>query len=86
MSDDTREESIMDLFREIALAKQRMSVSNPHRLIFAKCESALWHLSAELHRIKQLPFCPACGDALACVEGEPRVCESCAVTQEGVTV
>ena len=44
--------NVLDLFREIALAKQRMSVSNPHRLIFAKCEAALWQLSKELHDLK----------------------------------
>jgi len=47
-----QDESVAELFREIALAKQRMSVSNPHRLIFAKCEAALWQLSKELHELK----------------------------------
>jgi hypothetical protein len=53
MSTDEQELSVHDLFREIALAKARMSVNNPHRLIFAKCEAALWHLSKELHDLKQ---------------------------------
>ena len=50
MSD--QDHTVLDLFREIAHAKAKMSVANPHRLVLAKCEAALWQLSKELHDLK----------------------------------
>lgn len=52
MSDDLQESSILDLFHEIQIAKSRMSLNNPHRQTFIKCEAALWQLSKELHDLK----------------------------------
>ncbi len=50
MSDEM---NVLDLFHEIKLAKSRMSLNNPHRETFAKCEAALWHLSKQLHDLKK---------------------------------
>ncbi len=50
---DMQDMNVLDLFHEIKLAKARMSLNNPHRETFAKCEAAIWHLSKELHDLKK---------------------------------
>ncbi len=49
---DEQESSVFELFQEIQVAKARMSLNNPHRQTFIKCEAALWSLSKELHDLK----------------------------------
>ena len=53
VNDPEQTESVLDLFRDISKAKARMSMNNPHREVFVRCEAALWHLSKELHDLKQ---------------------------------
>ena len=50
---DEQTGNVLDLFRQIALAKARMSLNNPHRDVLIQCEACIWQLSKELYDLKQ---------------------------------